>query len=273
MLQFSVDSSLCTRCGLCAQDCVSQIVEQEGSAVPSIAAEKEALCLKCQHCLAVCPTGAISIFGKLPADSQPLFDGSFPSYEQMAHFLRGRRSIRHYQNRNVDPALIQSILTTLAHVQTGVNACELTFNVIDDIQVMKQFEKKTIAAIRESAIPGEIPERYTYALDLPDDAIAQMLFRSAPHALIVSAPTTAPCPNEDVALAIANFELLAQSAGLGSVWWGLLRLFSTIVPKVRQLLGLPDDHVFAAALFGYPDIRFARTVQKDDAAIVRRISM
>jgi hypothetical protein len=73
-------------------------------------------------------------------------------------------------------------------------------------------------------------------------------------------------------LAIANFELLAASAGLGSVWWGFLRFFSSAVPEIKALLGIPEDDILSAALFGYPAIHFARTVQRDDAAVIRRIS-
>lgn len=273
MLQFTVDSSLCTYCGQCERDCVSQIIKQDGNNLPSIAAESEQLCIRCQHCLAVCPMGAISILGKSPADSKPISPGDFPSFDQMAHFVRGRRSIRHYKSKNVDPALIKSLLATLANVPTGVNASQLTFSVIDDVEIMRRFQERMIATLKAAFEDAVIPERYSFIRDLPDDKIASMLFRGAPHALIVSAPPTSPCPNEDTALAIANFELLAQSAGLGSVWWGFLRLFLSTVPELKSLLDLPSDHIFSAALFGYPDIKFARTVQRDDAAVIRRVSI
>ena len=189
----------------------------------------------------------------------------------MAHFVRGRRSIRHYKSENVDPALIKSILRALANVPTGANACEMTFNVIDDIEIMHLFWTRAIAALKTLNESHGIPERYAHILELPDDEMTRVLFRGAPNALIVSAPPDAPCPNEDVALAIANFELLAQSAGLGSVWWGFLRLFLYLAPELKPILGIPEDHVFSACLFGYPTIKFARTVQRDDAAVVRRI--
>ena len=45
-----------------------------------------------------------------------------------------------------------------------------------------------------------------------------MIFRGAPHLLVVSASPESVCPAEDVNLALAYFELMAQSAGLGTVW-------------------------------------------------------
>jgi len=45
------------------------------------------------------------------------------------------------------------------------------------------------------------------------------------------------------------------------------------VPALKPVLGIPEDHVYYAMLFGYPSIKFARTAQHDDAAQVRRIEL
>jgi len=81
----------------------------------------------------------------------------------------------------------------------------------------------------------------------------------------------APCPNEDVALALAYFELLAQSAGWGTVWCGLLKMALQQMPALKPLYDLPAEHVYYAMLFGVPTWRYPRTVQRDRGAEVRRI--
>ena len=53
----------------------------------------------------------------------------------------------------------------------------------------------------------------------------------------------------------------------------MFRYFANTIPEIKEILGLPADHLYSAALFGYPAIEFARTVQRDDAAVVRRISL
>ncbi len=271
MLQFTVDSEKCNRCGLCVRDCPAQIIKQEGSTVPRIDAEQEALCYQCQHCFAICPTAALSILGRNPAESIPLTAGSFPSLEQVSRFVRGRRSIRQYRNENVDSALILRLLTTLANVPTGVNRRELTFNVIDDKSVMQGIRVKVYKALLATAGTGRVPDYLNQVAAAYFDQGKDRLFRGAPHALIVSAPTDAPCAREDVALALAYFEFLAQSAGLGTVWWGMLKSTLEGLPELKPLIGLPADHVYYAMLFGTPAIHFARTVQRDDAAIIRRV--
>ncbi len=272
MINFSVDESRCTRCGMCELDCVAGIIHQRGNRAPTIDPENERKCFKCQHCLAVCPSGAISILGKSPENSQAINPESFPSFEKMSALVRGRRSIRHYRQENVEPRLIEELLRVLAYVPTGANACGLTFTVIDKISAMERIQKSIIAEVKASPRGKNISERYAAMVALPEEKLKQQLFRGAPHAIIASAPPTVPCASEDTALAIAQFDLLAHSAGLGCVWWGFLRLICSISPSIKAILGIPEDHIFSAALFGYPVIKFARIVQKDEAESVRRIS-
>lgn len=268
MLQFAVNPERCTRCGLCETDCPAQIIKQEGSALPRIEPDQEPLCYQCQHCLAVCPTAAISILGRNPADSLPLT--SLPTLDQVERFVRGRRSIRQYRDQNVDSILIKRLLTTLANVPTGVNRRELTFTLIDDRAVMGGIRTKVYQALA-SAPPSRVPEYLSSAATAYQDKGVDRVFRGAPHALVVSAPPEAPCPNQDVVLAVAYFEFLAQSAGLGTVWWGMMRSILEALPELKPLVCLPPDHVYYAMLFGVPAVRFARTVQRDDAAVIRRV--
>jgi nitroreductase len=245
-----------------------------GDNLPSIPKGKELDCLKCQHCLAVCPTGAVSVLGKDPANSQPVSVCDIPTFKQMDHFVRARRSIRHYKHENVDTDLIDSLLKSLAHVPTGCNAQELTFNVIDDKDVMRKFCNQLVTALQDAAANNTFNHPFLAQIEhMSRESIAGVVFRGAPHALIVSAPMDAPCANEDVALSLAYFELLAQSAGLGTVWWGFLRLTSAIAPEIKSILGIPEDHIYYAILFGNPQIEFARTAQKEDAAKVRRVAL
>jgi nitroreductase/NAD-dependent dihydropyrimidine dehydrogenase PreA subunit len=275
MMNFTVNDSLCTRCGLCVLDCPSRIIEQPEMDLPQIADDGEAKCIQCQHCMAVCPTAAISIFGRDPADSISISADKLPSCDQMATLIRSRRSIRHYKDSNVDPDLIAKLLATVSNAPSGVNSRKLTFNVIDDKDVMHQLRDKVLSRLKAENDAGKIPDTFAYltaAVPAYYDHGADILFRNAPHALIISEPPDAPCPSEDVTLALAYFELLAQSAGLGTVWWGMLKMVLIALPEMKTLLGLPEKHTYYGMLFGTPDIKYPRTVQRDDAAKIRRIT-
>jgi Fe-S-cluster-containing hydrogenase component 2 len=276
MLEFLVNDDRCNRCGLCVSDCPARIIEQNGDDVPQISSENEENCQECQHCLAICPTAAISILGRNPADSLPVSAEVWPRFEQMMHLMRGRRSVRQYCDRNVDSDLIGRLLATVANVPTGVNSRLLTFTVVDDKEEMQRLRQRVMESLVRAAGEGRIPERFAYvekAISAYAEHQADVIFRGAPHALIVSAPPQSPCGTEDVPLALAYFELLAQSAGLGTVWCGFLKLAFESAPELKSLVGLPPDHHYYAILFGRPAIHYARTVQCDDAMTIKRVKI
>jgi len=186
--------------------------------------------------------------------------------------VRGRRSYRHYTAENVDRMLISRLIATIENAPTGVNVRDLTFTLIDDIDAMRRFQSLLIAGVRSDRSGSMLPERYSKLRELSDDQMIARIFRCAPHAIIVSSPPSAPCASEDTALTIAYFDLLAQSAGLGCVWWGMLRYFASAMPQIKAALGLPEDHIYSAALFGYPAIKYARTANRDGSATIRRLT-
>ena len=269
MLQFKVDQAKCTRCGQCVQDCPSRIIERTADAVPFIRPESEQSCIRCQHCLAVCPAAAVSIFGKNPADSLQLKAASFPALGKMINLVRGRRSVRRYQDKNVDPKLLQQLLAATANAPTAVNRMALTFSVIDDKDAMQRFRAKTLTALAAAVKAGRAPEQHAYLVQAVPawfDQKVDVIFRGAPHLLTVSAGPESVCPQEDVNLALAYFELLAQSAGLGTVWCGLAKMTMELLPELKEVVGVPPKHYYYTMLFGVPAVHYARTVQRDEAA-------
>jgi nitroreductase/NAD-dependent dihydropyrimidine dehydrogenase PreA subunit len=273
MLEFKIDSDLCNRCGECAEECPRQIINQRDRELPFISSENEEKCMECQHCLAICPTAALSILGCDPKDSIELSKKQLPSQKQMDALIRGRRSIRKFKDKNVDSDLIQELLKTVANAPTGVNKRMLDFHLIDDKEILSQFRKRafeaTLVAEEEKRIP-EDSALVRMAHRFVDDNV-DVIFRGAPHLLLVSTSVDSACPQQDVDIALAYFELLAQSAGLGTVWCGLLKHVLEGLPEMKTLMGLPLDRPYYAMLFGHPDVHFARSVQRDDAAKIKRV--
>lgn len=274
-LLFVLDTAKCNRCGLCVKDCPVRVITLDANGYPEVQAEREAGCIRCQHCLAICPEGAVGIDGKRPENSFPIDADSVPTFEQMDRLVRARRSVRHYRSSDVEPTVIAQLLSSLEHGPTGVNARQLTFTLIEQGSVLAALRTKIFDAIALAAEQGQLTERTAFLGKMAErwrDKSQDLIFRGAPHLLVVSAPSSTPCPQQDVALTLAYFELLAQSAGLGTVWCGYLRVVLEALPSLKPLLGLNETDVYYAMLFGHSAVKYARTVQREGTAKVRRLS-
>ena len=273
MLHFSVDAKACVSCGLCAADCLPQVIRMAGQ-YPTIPNEEH--CMRCLHCLAVCPTGAISILGHSPEKSEPLRN-NLPAPDQVAALMKGRRSVRAYKQENVEPTLLRRVLDVAAHAPTGVNARRLWVTVIDDIASMNAFRQEVYERLENLARESRMPENprrrfFSHAPELWRKGL-DPIFRNAPHCVLVSNARDAPCREQDSLIYLSYFELMAQSAGLGTVWCGLLYwCLRLMLPDQIPRLGIPESHELGyAMLFGSPAVRYQRTVERGQADIHRLI--
>lgn len=272
MLEFKIDAERCVLCDACVEDCPVRIIERTDG-LPFIRPEREAHCLRCQHCLAVCPEAALSILGRVPEASLEWGPNHLPRMEQLERLVRGRRSVRRYRDENVDPALIESLIATAAHAPSGVNAQGLVFHVMDDRQQMEQFRRRALADLADGLAADRVPQQFAYlhaAVPAYEKHGVDILMRGAPHFLIVAAPAANPCPHEDIIIALTTFELLAQNAGLGTVWCGMLKMLLETLPDFKAELGLNEGYVYYPMLFGHPAVHYPRTVQRDESVVIRR---
>lgn len=58
MSKITIDDVLCKKCGLCTLLCPESIFVQENGSIPKLA--RTEACISCGHCVAACPTRAIS---------------------------------------------------------------------------------------------------------------------------------------------------------------------------------------------------------------------
>lgn len=272
MLSFSVDQQKCTRCGQCVQDCPVKIIAFDGN-YPAIAAEREGSCFECQHCMAVCPTGAVSILGKNPAESASLA-GNLPVPEKLETLIKGRRSVRQYKDENMKPEVIQRLLDVSCHAPTGVNFRQVLFTVVDDREIMADLRRETMAGLGRLLREGKLPPGREYFNDCVrawEEEGIDTIYRGAPHLVVASAPRDCPTPEADCIIALAYFELFAQSLGVGTVWNGLARwTYTELLPELSVKLGIPENHRIGYVMaFGMPDVQYHRTVQRGPARVAR----
>ena len=257
-IEFIVDKGKCIGCGLCVKDCSPKILALDENKKPQVVEERENNCMKCQHCLCVCPVGAISILGKNPENSSEC-QNSFNS-EEILQLIKERRSVRFYQKKNVEQ--MEQLKEMLNYVPTGVNNHNLQFIFVEDINVMDRLRDKVSKVLIELTSKSKFVQKQFGRYIKPIQNGEDIIFRGAPHMLVVLTPKNAPCKDVDPIIALSYFELYAKSLGISTCWCGLAYYCFKFIPQLRGLLNIPKTHdVGYCMLFGYPDIQYKRTIQ------------
>ncbi len=268
-LNFKLDKSRCIGCGRCIKDCSCDVLKRGDDGYPQVVEENIAKCMKCQHCFAVCPTGAISIFGKNPDKSLKTYKIQSP--EAVLNLIQSRKSIRQFKQENLDRNTLKELKNMLPWIPTGCNNHSLAFTFVEDMESMKKFKAETYKNIEkmiEENPNTEKAKQMKILLDLYKSG-KDRVFRNAPHALIVSSPVDAPCADIDPIIALSYFELYAQSLGVGTLWCGLLFRCWKATPSIVDELKLPDGYKpVYAMLFGVPDVKYERITQPEKYKII-----
>lgn len=269
---FSLNTAKCTKCGLCVSDCFFGALRRDANGTPYL--KNSDRCMQCQHCFAICPKGAISFKGHCAESAPAMHNLVLPDENAMDNLIRARRSVRHYADKDVDPSVLKRILNTLGNAPTGCNARSLQFTCISNRKAMNELRHQFIKALENFRLPnGKLIPRWIAAPAIQlRNGKRDIFFRGATGLLIISSNPKAPgvtTPNEDVVVAAAQFDLLAQTHGLGTCWCGFLNLIDKEIPSLLpDVIGIPDGAPFSAVLFGHPAIKYARCVLRDQEATI-----
>ena len=257
-------SALCKGCGKCVKDCAMGCLEMKDGR-PAVVEARAAACMNCQHCLAICPEGAVKINGVGPDDCQPLDMMPIPPPNEVANLLMTRRSMRQFVKSDVPRADIAQLLEVLKYVPTGCNVRHLVFKVVDSSSKLAACRQRTMELLVAN-IDKLPPHLQAPVRAWQQDPENDFFFRGAPHVLIVHSGPGCVTPQVDCDAACAYFDILAQTAGYGTTWFGLFTHIADAVPEVLDVFGVPRDAKYHAMLFGEPLADYVRCVNRKDGA-------
>lgn len=268
---FKVDHEKCISCKLCTKVCPNNLIylnEQNKVCHKSIDVFGWDGCWKCQHCMAVCPKGAISILDKNPKNSLLPYEVEKTS-AIMDSLVVNRRSHRRYLRKNVDNNLIMHIFSILQNAPNGGNKQQVQYTLINDIEQMDYLRKIAYNRMEQLAkqgiyAKGYDQKSYNQLKEAEKSVRPDMLFCGVPHLLIPHTPIGKGCWQQDTAIACTYFELLCNAHGLAAIFMSYCLDVLNLMPDIKSLLNIPDNHYISMAVgFGYPEIKYARGVQKE----------
>ena len=122
MSLFEVNPDKCNRDGICVAECPIKIIalkDKESVPVPVPGADE--LCINCGHCVAVCPTAALSHKNMTPEQCPDVKKEWVKDAERAEHFLRSRRSVGHTKKKPLIGDMLSKLIEIASYAPSGHN--------------------------------------------------------------------------------------------------------------------------------------------------------
>lgn len=241
----TVNKELCSGCLACVRVCPFTVLQAEGK-TPQLKEGK--VCLKCMHCAAACPEGAISFGGQEAIlDKRPV-QLSEGFKEELEHHIMMRRSYRHFKETPVSRKEIEHALELASWAPSAKNQHPAKWIIVDSKEVIDAMMQAILDYVRETGNSPEIASEY-------EEEGNNVVMGTAPTLILCYARNNAINSPQDAAIAMTTAELILQARGIGTCWAGYLTRLCNAVPRLQELLPkLPENNSFYGAFMaGYPE--------------------
>lgn len=258
-----IDQNKCKKDKLCIRECPTKIIQEGKNGFPEVPSKKEESCIECGHCIAVCPTEALS-FKEIKPESLPTVSPSLSATPaQVAQLLKGRRSIRQYKPQAVEHELLEKVLDLTRWAPSAVNFQPLHWLIIEDRKELNKIIGLVVEFFRVQKWMSDMVEAWEKGEDL--------ILRGASDLVIVHAKPAQFEPTVDAAIALTYLELAAYTHGLGTCWAGIITAAAAYYPPLLNALKLPEGHkLYGAMMIGYPQYRHHKIPDRHCAKITYR---
>jgi len=244
-------------------------------------------CIECGHCMAICPTGAIS--DETGESGLPLPE-TVASPEALAGLIQRRRTVRQYKPDAVPRETLEAIIDAARWVPTAANCQAQQYVVIAEDATRDEFSRRVAdhyRAFADALTDRENREAKLAALDLDAgsamhehilaavpafvksvDAGRDRLLFGAPVAIVIHADRGEVMPQTACDYATLALALMAEAHGLGTCITGYASEALQARADLREWLGIPaENQVYQVLVVGWPDEEFPRVPDRAPAKV------
>jgi nitroreductase/NAD-dependent dihydropyrimidine dehydrogenase PreA subunit len=249
-----IDQDLCSRCKICSIVCPAEIIDPaDENTLPKVQGIKAGMCIRCGHCEVSCPSQAILLNYLLDEKvALPSKDITLSS-EDLAVYLKKRRSVRHFTKDPVPKEKILQILEIARYAAYGGNGQPVEWLVVHDPDEVRRLAGLTIDWMKTLQNSDHPMSGYVPSLIAGWEHGYDPVCRGAPHLAIAHIPEGNPVASVDAIIALTHFDIAAPAFGIGTCWAGFLSMAASIDEPLQKALALPAGRKFAySLLFGHP---------------------
>ncbi len=265
MTLIAVQQHTCNQDGLCSAVCPMKIIAFSKGDYPTPIPEAGDLCIRCGHCVAVCPTGSLRHTDLPLAACPPIRRELMLSEEQSRQFLRSRRSIRNYRDQPVPRETLQKLIEVARYAPSGHNSQGARWLVLDQREELNRLRGlvadwmrwmlKNMAEVSLSLHIDRALERIEGGEDV--------VLRGAPALIVAYGAKTDRMAQSTCTIALSYLDLAATGMSLGTCWAGYFNAAASLFPPMMAALGLPEGHQsYGAMMVGYPRYRYQRLPER-----------
>lgn len=266
---FQVDAERCVQDEICIEECPARILVM-GEDGPFMVEGGVDICIRCGHCVAVCPTEAVRLEFLGPEQCQVFDESDKADSNQVEKILTSRRSMRTYRQEPLTKEVLQKAIDIASAAPTGSNR-----QLVEWIVLKKREDVETVADHVINWMRYLIANNPEIASQLNMERIVEgyeqgmdRICRQAPHLVFALTHKDVGVGGADCHTALAYLELILPSLGGGSCWAGYVTFAASQWPPLRQFLDLTEDMVVhGAVMAGVPKYTYPRIPPRNPANI------
>jgi len=285
-----IDYEKCKACGLCVKVCKGAPLYLENNKV-KVDQTRYFGCIGCGHCVAVCPTGAIAVEGRdishtsfidIPAKENRA------GYEELMALMLARRSIREFEDREVETEKIDRILAAASTAPMGIPPSDVEVLVINGKEKVREFSDDMLKLIKSQKWifskpvlllmrpfmkreEYEVVDKFMYpaieAFEEMRKENTDYLLYEAPLAMYFHVSPYADPADPFITATYAM--LAAETLGLGNCMIGTIgSMLKSGGKEVKEKYGINiRNKPGIVVIFGYPAVKYKRAIQRNLAKI------